>query len=86
MRMAVRTTCPNIPEFPDLRRVNITIEGELHTDSVKRARELGLHDGFSGLVARLLKKHLSTKGSRDAKISRRYSSNRLRKNRGDFKS
>ena len=43
------------PAIREYRRVNIGIEGKLHDLAKRRAKKLGLSDGFSGYVARLLK-------------------------------
>ena len=56
--------------IPSLKRVNITIEGELHELAKRHADKLGLTDGFSGYVSRLLKQGLKTRGTGLAKVSR----------------
>lgn len=58
------------PAIQDLKRVNISIEGELHRMAKIRAQKMGLRDGFSGYVARLLKLDMKRKRKRIAGVSR----------------
>ena len=56
--------------IPSLKRVNISIEGELHELATRHAEKLGLMDGFSGYVSRLCKQELKKKGTKLATVSR----------------
>jgi hypothetical protein len=67
---------PNAPVFVDLKRVNITIEERLHQAATRRAKDLGLDDGFAGLVSRLLIKDQQRKSPSVARISRRFKASR----------
>jgi hypothetical protein len=54
-----------------LKRVNITIEGELHKLAKRRAKkDLKLPDGFSGYISRLIKLDLKRNRKRVAHIPR----------------
>ena len=56
--------------IPSLKRVNISIEGELHELATRHAKKLGLTDGFSGYVSRLCKRELKANGTKLAGVSR----------------
>lgn len=58
------------PPIPGLKRVNISIEGDLHKIGKRRARKLGFRDGFSGYVARLLKLDMKRNRKRVANETR----------------
>jgi hypothetical protein len=63
---------PTEPIYDRLIRVNVTIEGELHAAATNRAKKLGLEDGFSGLVSRLLIQDQKRKSNSVAKLPRRF--------------
>jgi hypothetical protein len=63
---------PTEPIYDRLIRVNVTIEEKLHHASTARAKELGLEDGFSGLVSRLLIQDQKRKSARVARLPRRF--------------
>ncbi len=69
---------PTEPIFDGLIRVNLTMEKALHKVGIERAQELGLTDGFSGLVSRLLIKDQAKKSPDVARISRRFTPTRVK--------
>lgn len=63
---------PNEPTYVGLKRINITIEGPLHTVAKARAKQLGFSDGLSGYIARLLNLELKSDGEQVLNAPRRF--------------
>lgn len=64
----VRVKTPRLPA-KNLVRVNMTIDPALHSRALVRVKELGLPDGFSGLVSRLITLDLRRAQQREEKAA-----------------